>query len=131
MPGTAARRRFFACRARPPIRLPQPMCAGARETRPRALTSLVGLRARAERDKERDMVKALAHARRSSAHLAALSLALILALGAASDASARPRRAPRVRPAPPPVVQTFSEPQGGPVPSQYNRCGACGSGGGG
>lgn len=63
--------------------------------------------------------------------LAAVSLALFVALGAASDASARERRAPRLRPAPPSVVQTFTEPQGAPVPSLFNRCGACGTGGGG
>jgi hypothetical protein len=62
---------------------------------------------------------------------AAVSLALLVALATASDASARERRAPRLRPAPPPVVQTFSEPQGAPVPSLFNRCGACGTGGGG
>ena len=63
--------------------------------------------------------------------LAAVSLALFVALGAASDASARERRAPHLRPAPPPAVQTYTEPQGAPVPSLFNRCGACGTGGGG
>jgi hypothetical protein len=73
-------------------------------------------------------VRKTSHARH---RLAAVSLALFVAVGAASDASARERRAPRLRPAPPPVAQTFSEPQGAPVPSLFNRCGACGTGGGG
>jgi hypothetical protein len=73
-------------------------------------------------------VRKAAHA---GSRLAAVSLALFVALGAASDASARERRAPRLRPAPPPLVQTYTEPQGAPVPSLFNRCGACGTGGGG
>ena len=44
------------------------------------------------------------------------------------------RRDGLVRPPPPQYMSTFTPlalPEEGPVPSAYNRCGACGSGGGG